>query len=121
MAYVISDDCISCGSCEGECPVSAISMGADHYEIDANACTDCELAREYAGRGYQTGIIYKSTKKPYGIISTAFFISKFADKTESSKAYPGKFYHLKILPDQNSGLENHLIHFHIVNLARYFL
>ena len=33
MAYVISDDCI--------CPVGAISMGADHYEIDPNACTDC--------------------------------------------------------------------------------
>ena len=41
MAYVISDDCISCGSCEGACPVGAISMGAEHYEIDANACTDC--------------------------------------------------------------------------------
>lgn len=22
-------------------PVGAISMGADHYEIDPNACTDC--------------------------------------------------------------------------------
>ncbi len=41
MAYVISDDCISCGTCEGECPVGAISMDADHYEIDPNACTDC--------------------------------------------------------------------------------
>ncbi len=41
MAYVISDDCIACGSCEGECPVGAISMGAEHYEIDANACTEC--------------------------------------------------------------------------------
>ena len=40
MAYVISDDCISCGSCEGECPVGAISMGDEHYQIDANAC-DC--------------------------------------------------------------------------------
>ena len=37
MAYVISDDCISCGTCEGECPVGAISMGADHYEI-AGVC-----------------------------------------------------------------------------------
>lgn len=27
MAYVISDDCISCGTCEGECPAGAISEG----------------------------------------------------------------------------------------------
>ena len=24
MAYVINDSCVSCGSCAGECPVSAI-------------------------------------------------------------------------------------------------
>lgn len=41
MAYVISDDCLSCGTCEGECPVGAISMGEDHYVIDADACLDC--------------------------------------------------------------------------------
>ena len=40
MAYVISDDCLSCGTCEGECPVGAISMGEDHYVIDADACLD---------------------------------------------------------------------------------
>ena len=27
MAYKISDACIKCGACEGECPVSAISEG----------------------------------------------------------------------------------------------
>ena len=27
MAYVISDDCVACGTCESECPVGAISMG----------------------------------------------------------------------------------------------
>ena len=41
MAYVISGDCISCGSCEGNCPVGAIAQGAEHYEIDAGACIDC--------------------------------------------------------------------------------
>jgi len=41
MAYKISDDCISCGACESECPVEAISMGAEHYQIDAEKCTDC--------------------------------------------------------------------------------
>ena len=41
MAYVITDECVSCGSCEAECPVGAISQGAEHYEIDADACVDC--------------------------------------------------------------------------------
>ena len=41
MAYVISDDCISCGACAGVCPVEALSAGADHYEIIAEVCVDC--------------------------------------------------------------------------------
>ena len=40
MAYVITDDCIACGSCIDECPVGAISEG-DIYKIDPDTCTDC--------------------------------------------------------------------------------
>ena len=40
MAYVISDDCISCGACAAGCPVEAISEGAAHYEINADVCVD---------------------------------------------------------------------------------
>ena len=40
MAYVISEDCIACGSCVSECPVDAIAEG-DIYVIDADICTDC--------------------------------------------------------------------------------
>ena len=41
MAHVISDECISCGACEPECPVDAISEGDGRYEIDADTCIDC--------------------------------------------------------------------------------
>jgi ferredoxin len=40
MAHFITDACISCGACEPECPVNAISMGDEIYVIDASKCTD---------------------------------------------------------------------------------
>lgn len=43
MAYVISDDCTSCGVCASECPVEAISEGDGKYEIDPEKCTDCGI------------------------------------------------------------------------------
>ena len=41
MAYVISDECVSCGACAAQCPVDAISEGAEHFEIDADTCLEC--------------------------------------------------------------------------------
>ena len=41
MAYKISDECISCGACEGECPVGSISQGDEHYVIDPEKCVEC--------------------------------------------------------------------------------
>ena len=41
MAYVITDECVSCGTCAAECPVEAISEGDDKYVIDADTCVDC--------------------------------------------------------------------------------
>ena len=40
MAYVITEDCVACGTCAGECPVEAISEG-DIYVIDSDKCLSC--------------------------------------------------------------------------------
>ena len=45
MAYVISDDCIACGTCIDECPVEAISEG-DKYSINPDLCTECGTCAE---------------------------------------------------------------------------
>lgn len=41
MAMVILDTCINCGSCEPDCPNTAISQGESFYVIDAEKCTEC--------------------------------------------------------------------------------
>ncbi len=41
MAYRICDKCISCGTCEVECPVGAISQGSERYVIDREKCISC--------------------------------------------------------------------------------
>ncbi len=41
MAYKISDECISCGACEPECPNRAISEGQTVYVIDPARCSEC--------------------------------------------------------------------------------
>ncbi|MCF0145807.1 MAG: 4Fe-4S binding protein [Eubacterium sp.] len=41
MARIITDECVSCGTCAGDCPVEAISMGDSQYEIDPDKCIDC--------------------------------------------------------------------------------
>ena len=41
MAFVITDECLSCGSCAAQCPAEAIEMGDLHYEIDHDKCLEC--------------------------------------------------------------------------------
>ena len=39
MAYVITEDCLACGTCMNECPVGAISEG-EIYSI-GEECLEC--------------------------------------------------------------------------------
>jgi ferredoxin len=41
MALKITDECISCGACEPECPNEAISEGDVIYVINPDRCTEC--------------------------------------------------------------------------------
>ena len=42
MTMKITDECISCGACEPECPTEAISEADDIYVIAADLCVECE-------------------------------------------------------------------------------
>ena len=41
MAYIITDDCIACGSCESECPGGAIAEEDGKFVINADECIEC--------------------------------------------------------------------------------
>lgn len=45
MPRVITSNCIACGTCAEDCPVSCISEG-DIYVIDPSACIDCGVCQE---------------------------------------------------------------------------
>ncbi len=42
MAYKINKDCIICGKCEMLCPVGAIYLGEDIFEINKRKCVECK-------------------------------------------------------------------------------
>jgi len=41
LAYIINDECISCGACESECPVSCIEQGDPIYTVKIEECISC--------------------------------------------------------------------------------
>jgi ferredoxin len=46
MAYKITEDCISCGACESECPNNAIKEGDTVFVINPDRCTECVGAHD---------------------------------------------------------------------------
>ena len=41
MAMKITEECISCGACEPECPTQSVSQGDSIYVIDVATCVEC--------------------------------------------------------------------------------
>ena len=69
MAYKITDKCISCGACAGECPVGCISQGDERFVIDQSACISC-------GLGARSSIPTKIKINTWSLFSSFNFISK---------------------------------------------
>ena len=46
MAYKISDECIMCGACEGECPVEAIKIVDGVAVVKKDDCVSCGACKE---------------------------------------------------------------------------
>ena len=98
MAYHISDDCISCGACEAECPVGAISEGDGKYEINADLCTECGSCADVCPVGAPSSnqslhrkslyslccadflLLYIKNHPPYGAIRRTFYAFESVDQ-----------------------------------------
>ena len=50
MAYVISDECVACGSCAEGCPAEAISEGDGKYVIDPDTFSSKGRFTPFEGR-----------------------------------------------------------------------
>ena len=46
MAYKINSECICCGACETECPVSCIASGDEIYVIEPDDCIECGVCAD---------------------------------------------------------------------------
>ncbi len=51
QVFKITDECIACGTCAGECPQDAISEGDPIYVIDPALCIGCGSCAEACPMG----------------------------------------------------------------------
>ena len=49
VAYVITEECVACGTCAEECPAEAIEEG-EPYVINEEKCTECGSCSESMSR-----------------------------------------------------------------------
>ncbi len=83
MAFKITDECISCGSCESECPNEAISEGDETYVIDPAKCTEC-VGFFSTQQCYEVCPVEAPAADPANVESREQLLAKFA------ALHPGK-------------------------------
>ena len=95
MAYVISDDCIACGTCIDECPVEAISEG-DIYSINQMYVLTVVLAQTFVRLKQFTRLNNTSYKKCTGCFlrKAAFFY--FLSSPQITQMDTGYLYSTKL-------------------------
>ena len=95
MAYVISDDCIACGTCIDECPVEAISEG-DIYSINPDVCTDCGTCADVCpSEAIHPAELYK-LQKMYRLLSTEGSLFYFLSSPQITQMDTGYLYSTKL-------------------------
>ena len=55
MAFKIDDNCVGCGTCEGNCPTYAVFEDSGKYYIDPEKCVECGMCLD----GCPTGAIVR--------------------------------------------------------------
>lgn len=79
MAYVISDSCVSCGTCEPECPVGAISQEtASSLSMQVLALA-AELVQEFvlqelSAKNNPQQALQKYIRKTVRLLTVFFFV-----------------------------------------------
>ena len=76
MAYVISDSCVSCGTCEPECPVGAISQGDSQVLALAAELVQEFVLQELSAKNNPQQALQKYIRKTVRLL-TVFSLSIF--------------------------------------------
>jgi ferredoxin len=64
VAYVITEECVACGTCAEECPAEAIEEG-EPYVINEEKCTECrDLCRNLPRRSHHRKIRMERMRFP---------------------------------------------------------